>query len=112
LKGGSEEEHFLMTLVDAIAADFLSAERFEELFRSYKSFVPSYRHFILSEYLFRPSDLTPISHLILPPMFRYPLWGHLELTKDLCVSSNHTPFPSVMNAFRITGNGLHEGSCA
>jgi hypothetical protein len=75
LKSSSEQEHFLMTFVDAIAVDFLILVLFEKLIRSYKSFVPLYRHFILAEYLLRPSGLTHVSHLILPPMFRHPLWA-------------------------------------
>jgi hypothetical protein len=62
-----------MTFVDAIAADFLRAELFELLFKSGNFLATLYRHFILTEYLLRPSDVTPISHLILSPMFRHPL---------------------------------------
>jgi regulator-associated protein of mTOR len=97
LKGGSEQEHFLMTLIDAIAADFLSPELFEYLFKSERFLTTLYRQFILAEYLLRPDDGTPISHLILPPMFRRTLWGDLESTNDLWVSSNLTQFPSVIH---------------
>jgi hypothetical protein len=38
LNGGSEQEHLLMTLIDAIAVDFLIPEFFERLFRSDKFF--------------------------------------------------------------------------
>ena len=83
----NELEQLLDIIVDSIACEYLSGQRFQLLFRSDKTIQIIFRNFVLAQVILRPFGVHPISHPHLPDMSGHQLWEQWKAAVDNSVGS-------------------------
>ncbi|KAL1512534.1 hypothetical protein ABEB36_002115 [Hypothenemus hampei] len=88
-------------ITDTIAWNTLSPELFQKLFRQDLLVASLFRNFLLAERIMKGCDCTPISHPILPPTHRHPMWQSWDYVLDLSLGQlpnmvkHNTPYKNL-----------------
>lgn len=76
----------LTAIVDSIAWDILSKEKFQKMFRQDLLVSLLSRHFILAQRIMSSYDCTPVCSPEIPPVPKHPMWQTWDYVLDQCLS--------------------------
>ena len=84
----------LTAITDGIAADSLSPELYQKIFRSDRLSAVLFRHLLLAQYLLRPYRVHPATYPEIPDLSMHPLWRQWSILLDTAICAASIPRPT------------------